>query len=156
MKTQRQWDNRKIKIIIIVLLSAFLVYNLVWYFGEYKVYIDLQKEFPEIEDSGVKIYVDEDNFQYSVSTPDYLLWNGNLAIAEENVQYALIIWLQPFKHESKQGILFNGYKGLNTQIMIKSQDKAEDLTDQSIILENQDLISKLFEKANYVWGLRLK
>ena len=31
-----------------------------------------------------------------MSVPDYLLWNGNLAIAESDVRYALIIWIKPF------------------------------------------------------------
>ena len=83
--------KKKIKYIGIVLVILFCCYNLFWYFGSYKPYNEFQKDFPEIEESGVKIYTDKDGFQYSVSVPDYLLWNGNLAIAESDVRYALII-----------------------------------------------------------------
>ena len=88
--------KKKIKYIGIVLVILFCCYNLFWYFGSYKPYNEFQKDFPEIEESGVKIYTDKDGFQYSVSVPDYLLWNGNLAIAESDVRYALIIWIKPF------------------------------------------------------------
>lgn len=97
--------KKKIVYIIIILVSIFCCYNLFWYFLEYKPYKDLQNGFPEIENSGVKVYTDEDNFQYSVSVPDYLLWNGNLAVAEADVQYALIIWMHHYIYYMKKSIL---------------------------------------------------
>ena len=116
-------NEEKIKYIGIVLVILFCCYNLFWYFGSYKPYNEFQKDFPEIEESGVKIYTDKDGFQYSVSVPDYLLWNGNLAIAESDVRYALIIWIKPFHQGISQGVLFNDYKDLNTQIMLSSAKK---------------------------------
>lgn len=142
--------------ILIAVVLLFGCYNLIWYLGSYKPYNDLQKGFPEIEESGLKIYVDEDDLQYSVSIPDYLLWNGNLAITEPNVQYALIIWRTPFGHGSTQGILFNGYQDLNAQIMLASSSKAESQEDQPVVDNNSELISTLFEKANKVWHLELE
>lgn len=147
--------KKKIIYIIIIWATMFCCYNLFWYFGEYKPYKDLQNDFPEIENSGVKIYTDEDNYQYSVSVPDYLLWNGNLAVAEADVQYALIIWMHPFKKGFSQGIMFNGYNDLNTQIMLKDSDTAEEQEDQLIVEENSMIISMLFEKANNIWMLGL-
>lgn len=88
------------KLIVHVMIAVTILfgcYNLIWYFGAYKPYDELQDNFPEIEESGVKIYADKDDFQYSVSVPDYLLWNGNLAITEQDIQYALIIWMKPFR-----------------------------------------------------------
>ena len=114
------------------------------------------EDFPEIEESGVKIYTDKDGFQYSVSVPDYLLWNGNLAIAESDVRYALIIWIKPFHQGISQGVLFNDYKDLNTQIMLSSSKKAEDQEDQWIVDENSTILTTIFEKANKVWNLGLK
>lgn len=130
--------------------------NLIWYLGSYKPYNDLQKDFPEIEASGSKIYVDEADLQYSVSVPKYLLWNGNLVISESNVQYALIIWQKPFGNGATQGILFNNYHDLNTQIMLKSSSEAEAPEDQTVVDRNLELISTLFEKANEVWHLELE
>ena len=128
--------KKKIKYIGIVLVILFCCYNLFWYFGSYKPYNEFQKDFPEIEESGVKIYTDKDGFQYSVSVPDYLLWNGNLAIAESDVRYALIIWIKPFHQGSSK--------------------KAEDQEDQWIVDENSTILTTIFEKANKVWNLGLK
>lgn len=141
---------------VITLMILFGCYNLIWYFGAYKPYNDLQDSFPEIEESGVKIYADEDNFQYSVNVPDYLLWNGNLAITEQDIQYALIIWMEPFKSGFSQGILFNGYNNLNAQIMLKNRNTAEVEEDQQIVDNNNTVISMLFDKANEVWMLGLE
>ena len=55
--------KKKIKYIGIVLVILFCCYNLFWYFGSYKPYNEFQKDFPEIEESGVKIYTDKDGFQ---------------------------------------------------------------------------------------------
>lgn len=148
--------KKKIKYIGIVLVILFCCYNLFWYFGSYKPYNEFQKDFPEIEESGVKIYTDKDGFQYSVSVPDYLLWNGNLAIAESDVRYALIIWIKPFHQGISQGVLSNDYKDLNTQIMLSSSKKAEDQEDQWIVDENSTILTTIFEKANKVWNLGLK
>lgn len=46
--------KKKIKYIGIVLVILFCCYNLFWYFGSYKPYNEFQKDFPEIEESGVK------------------------------------------------------------------------------------------------------
>lgn len=132
------------------------ILGLLFTFGSYKPYNEFQKDFPEIEESGVKIYTDKDGFQYSVSVPDYLLWNGNLAIAESDVRYALIIWIKPFHQGISQGVLFNDYKDLNTQIMLSSSKKAEDQEDQWIVDENSTILTTIFEKANKVWNLGLK
>jgi hypothetical protein len=92
----------------------------------------------------------------SIPVPDYLLWNGNLAIAESDVRYALIIWIKPFHQGISQGVLFNDYKDLNTQIMLSSSKKAEDQEDQWIVDENSTILTTIFEKANKVWNLGLK
>ena len=52
-------NEEKIKYIGIVLVILFCCYNLFWYFGSYKPYNEFQKDFPEIEESGVKIYTDK-------------------------------------------------------------------------------------------------
>ena len=46
--------KKKIKYIGIVLVILFCCYNLFWYFGSYKPYNEFQKDFPEIEEFGVK------------------------------------------------------------------------------------------------------
>jgi hypothetical protein len=112
--------------------------------------------FPEIEQSGVKIYVDEEKYQYSVSLPKYLTWNGNLAISEENVKYALIIWFTPFGKKSETGIILNDVGGAIGQIELKDSVTAMKNEDQTIVDSNKELIQQLYGKANIVWDLELK
>ena len=67
------------KLIVHVMIAVTILfgcYNLIWYFGAYKPYDELQDNFPEIEESGVKIYADKwksgnHRTRYSVRT-DYL------------------------------------------------------------------------------------
>ena len=68
----------------------------------------------------------------------------------------LIIWMKPFHQGISQGVLFNDYKDLNTQIMLSSSKKAEDQEDQWIVDENSTILTTIFEKANKVWNLGLK
>lgn len=142
--------------IMLVLLVLFGCYNLLWYFGSYRPYNELQNGFPEIAESGVRIYADEDDFQYSVSVPEYLLWNGNLAVTERNIQYALIVWMKPFGSGYSQGVLFNEYNDLRVQVMLKNRSTAEAAEDQPVVDENSAVISMLFDKANNVWKLGLE
>lgn len=81
-----------LKYVLIVSCFVFLIYNIIWYFGTYKVFQEYQKSFPEVADSGVKIYVDEENYQYGVRIPSYLCWNGSMAVSEQNANHALVIW----------------------------------------------------------------
>ena len=64
-----------------------------------------------------------------------------------------IIWIKPFHQGISQGVLFNDYKDLNTQIMLSSSKKAE---DQWIVDENSTILITIFEKANKVWNLGVK
>ena len=63
---------------------------------------------------------------------------------------------KPFHQGISQGVLFNDYKDLNTQIMLSSSKKAEDQEDQWIVDENSTILTTIFEKANKVWNLGLK
>ena len=69
---------------------------------------------------------------------------------------SLIIWIKPFHQGISQGVLFNDYKDLNTQIMLSISKKAEDQEDQWIVDENSTILTTIFEKANKVWNLGLK
>ena len=62
----------------------------------------------------------------------------------------------PLMELINQGVLFNDYKDLNTQIMLSSSKKAEDQEDQWIVDENSTILTTIFEKANKVWNLGLK
>lgn len=137
--------------VLCVLLIAFGIYNAVWYLGAYKPYKAYQSGFPEIEQSKVRVYTDEDDFQYSVTVPKYLSWNGNLAVSEKNVDYALIIWLKPFGNGSEQGVILKSADGTANEIMLKNKTTAADGSQQKDVDENQKIISLLCEKAETVW-----
>lgn len=148
--------KKKIKITIISVVLVFIIYNLIWYFGSFKVYHDLQKSFPEIQQSGVKVYVDDDKFQYSVAVPGYLSWDGNLAVSEEHMKYSLLIWLKPFGTNAREGVMLNDEAGISTQIDLKNSTTASRQADQKMVHSNEKRIAQLYNKANKVWNLELK
>ncbi len=145
-----------LKYVLIVSCFVFLIYNIIWYFGTYKVFQEYQKSFPEVADSGVKIYVDEENYQYSVKIPSYLCWNGSMAVSEQNANHALIIWRGFGGKKELEGIILTTETGEMVQIELENSSKAVDSENQNMVDENLDLIHMLYEKANNVWGLELK
>ena len=149
-------NKKKYLYSVTFLLLLFAIYNLVWFFARYNYFAKYEKEFPLVADSGKKIYVDSDGYNYSVAMPRYLSWNGNLSIVEKDFQYALIIWKKPFEDTYKTGILFNGYNGITNQIELTDSKTADYPDCQKIVDENQLLIDQLYDRANTVWNLGLQ
>ena len=145
----------KLKYILLIVLVLFIAYNFIWYFGIYKVYSGYEKDFPVIEDSGVKIYVDNDEYQYSVNKPSYLLWDGNLAVAEKDIKHGLIIWLDFGGKRGCEGVILTNNSGEMKQIELIKRDKAKNEVDQDIVDENRDTIDLLYEKAEDIWNLEM-
>lgn len=147
--------KKKIFVGIGILVLLFILYNIIWYFESFKNYYNYRKEIPEVENSGKHIYVDEDKYQYSVKLPDYLCWNGNLAVSDENVDHALIIWLKAWGNQTEEGVILTSKSG-QEQIELVNSKKAVDSRNQNVVDENISKINTLFEKANERWGLHIQ
>lgn len=150
-------SKKKVIVCAVIIVSlAFLGYNAIWYFGTYRVYSQYEKEFEEVADSGVKIFVDDAEYQYSVKKPGYLLWDGNLAISEKNVEHALIIWVGFCGNNTSEGVIFTNENGEMLQIELKNKSLAVEPYNQEYVDNNSEIISKLYEKANNQWNLEIE
>lgn len=144
-----------ILVVIKVILLLFVAYNIVWYFFSYKKYSKYEQNFKEIADSGVKIYVDDEEYQYSVKKPGYLMWDGNLAITDNNLENSVIIWLDSFGSDITSGVMIMDENNEVMQIEMKDKTTALDKRDQKIVDSYNDEISKLYDKARDIWRLEM-
>ena len=147
--------KKKISVVIKVILLLFVAYNIVWYLFSYSKYSKYEKDFKEIADSGVKIYVDEEEYQYSVKKPGYLMWDGNLAITDNNLENSVIIWLDSFGSDITSGVMIMDENNEVMQIEMKDKTTALDKRNQKIVDSYNDEISKLYDKARNIWKLEI-
>lgn len=138
-----------------ILVLLFAIYNLVWYFCSYNVYKSYVKDIPEVGDSGKYVYEDEEDYHYSVKLPAYLCFDGNLSVSEEEIDHALIIWIESGGKKIKAGVILT-VDGEWVQIELKDSVTAEEQEYQYLIDENTEKINTLFEKANKKWNLGLE
>lgn len=144
-----------ILVVIKVILLLFVAYNIVWYFFSYKKYSKYEQNFKEIADSGVKIHVDDEEYQYSVKKPGYLMWDGNLAITDNNLENSVIIWLDSFGADITSGVMIMDENNEVMQIEMKDKTTALDKRNQKIVDSYNDEISKLYDKARDIWKLEM-
>ncbi len=138
-----------------ILVLLFAIYNLIWYFFSYNVYKSYVKDIPEVGDSGKYVYEDEEDYHYSVKLSGYLSFDGNLSVSEEEIDHALIIWLESGGKKIKAGVILT-VDGEWVQIELKDSMTAAEEEYQYLIDENTEKINTLFEKANKKWNLGLE
>lgn len=74
----------------IILVGAFVLWNLAWVINLSRNYIPYRNALNKSE-SGA--YILEDNgYTYSIKLPDYLSFTGNMAVGKIDSQDTLIIW----------------------------------------------------------------
>lgn len=146
--------SKKVIIAVIsVLLGIFLGWNIVWAVH----YFNLRSYAENIPSDGDGGYVANDNEEnsYSVKLPEYLQFNGNLALVDNDFN-SLIIWVSPFDNKS-----------YGVQICIDAPDCYDMLLDengklleegnlddaQDVYNANKETIDKLYENANDFWKL---
>lgn len=147
--------KKSISAVIITILILFMAYNIVWYLFSYSKYGEYEKDFKEIADSGVKIYVDDEEYQYSVKKPSYLSWVGNLAITDNKLQNSLIIWLDPSGADTTSGVILEDKNNEVIQIEMKDKKTAVDKRNQKIVDSYSNEILKLYNKAKKIWKLEI-
>ena len=148
--------KKKIFIVVSFLILLFGIYNLFWFFAIYKPVTDYEKNFKEFENSGVKIYDDEDGYSYSVKKPDYLALYGNLSITKHDLKESLIVWVGVFGKVKNIGVEFVDDNGKATQIELKNNKAPKYSEYKDIVKEKEETIDLLFIKAKKVWGIELE
>ena len=165
--------NRKMKIIIFELLAGFVLYNLVW-----SMYVTVTYR-PFIDKLGGVKRLETDEYTYSIKTPNYLSFTGNLSISENVKVYpndeginagSIMIWP---KFHNKFLVAFNVSKttvnietrNTHTDIIgiMLDQNKEPDFSVPGVYKlynENKELfdsskedIEKLYTEAYKTWGI---
>lgn len=149
--------RKKLFIILgVSLLSLAVLYVSFWYFLCAKRYADYQEGFPPAADPKIKLYIDEEGYQYSAKQPSIIEFYSNLAIGSKDDKYIMIIWPDIFDDDKfKYGVMITN-NNESVQIMLKDSTHAEEEANQYIVDENQVEIQKLVDKANNVWDLGLE
>lgn len=148
--------KRKRMYIVISLMVLFGIYNVIWYTCSYQIIEKYEKEFEEVADSGEKLYIDAEGCQYSVKTPGYLLWDGNLAIVDEENKQAMIIWIEHGGKKVTTGIVVQSEPGIWIQMEMLDQKTAAESDRQEIADRYQQDIARLYAKAYETWGLEIE
>ncbi len=145
--------KKKIIFVVCIILAAILIWNIAWTVH----YFNLKGYAENIPSDGDGGYVTNDSHgnSYSVKLPDYLHFNGNLALVDTEFN-SLIIWVSMFDTKtygvriSTDG--FRAYEMLldeNAQLL-----KEGNLANAADVYDvNEETIIKLYETANNFWEL---
>lgn len=86
--------KKKVKAYLLIITAVFVIYNMIWFFYIYKVYL------PFLNALGKERYIEENGYEYYVAIPHYLSFSGNLSAGESHknrdiyneTSVSLIIW----------------------------------------------------------------
>lgn len=146
--------EKKTKIIICVMLTVFLAWNFIWAMH----YFNLKSYTENIPSDGDGGYVTSDTEEnsYSVKVPNYLRFNGNLAVIDENSN-SLIIWVSLFDVKTYGVQIY--IEGFQTYDMLLDENgqllEMGNLEDAPEMYNaNKEIIDKLYAYANNFWELK--
>lgn len=162
-KEEKNTFKRGLAIFLTVLLSAFAVFNVVWFAYRQIRYSPFTENVPEIH--GVYL-TSKDGISYSVSKPSYLTFTGNLALTDEKTTEGLLIWPE-FPSGYKYAAVIeartekeNGREiPVLAHIMIDENgnwiDDSENYgkKEREIFEEKQEEIKEWLRLANEMWNL---
>lgn len=143
--------EKKLIILSIVVTSIFAAINIFWYIRTHSLYSPYCEEMEKIETFTYCKY-DQEDFGYVVSFPSYLHFNtGCLSVTDSKDNSSLIIWPQ-YNHKSFEYGLILNYEGEGYQINVTKNGKAINSYDQAVIDANQEIVERLYNKAEKQWG----
>lgn len=142
--------RNKFIIFSIVVITIFVAINILWYIKTNSLYSPYCKEMEKIETFTYCKY-DQEDFGYVVSFPSYLHFNtGCLSITNSKDNSSLIIWPK-YGHKSFEYGLILNYEGEEYQINVTKNGKAIDPYEQAVIDANQEIVERLYNKAEKQW-----
>ena len=155
--------KKRIVIVFIAMMSAFLLLNLIWLGWRYMAYSGFAEGMTRTDMSSplFPTYTakDEDGFDYTVKYPDYLSLTGNLAVGfpgtdDNPFTDGLIIWPK-FMGGYEYGVMLNSKEegGSGYMFYIVAQGNAVEEEYQSSADEYREVISELMELARNTWNL---
>ncbi len=142
-----------VKKLLVIALSMFIIYNLVWFLTTTIKYDKYTKAVPKNE-YGLH-YTVKDGYTYNIKKPFFFSFTGNLAVTKNGAGKSLIIWPKIFggytygfhirKDESDYQIYVDkNYNPIN---------KDDEVTVQKVN-ECKTELEELFSKANEMWQLK--
>lgn len=136
----------------IIIIVLFGLLNITWMAHSYYIYFPFTQNVPKHE-SGIYVYYDaENNYSYNVKFPDYLSFDGNLGVAD-NEGSNLIIWPsflgKNYTYEVRIDVKGHEYSMYLDQNM-KLIDGDNEL--KKIYDDNKGLIKELCDRAYSKWG----
>ncbi len=142
------------KKVAIMVVAVFALWNTVWFGYCYFKYSPYTEKVPMNEEFDT-YFKQEDGFSYSVKKPDYLRFEGNLAISDYEDTTSLIIWPLVtggyeygfMLHEDNQQYEFYVDEEL------KPIDSSDDFAIQKINQYKPEL-EALLDKADQMWSLQ--
>lgn len=146
--------NKKKTIIIglSIILGIFAIWNILWlvHFNNYKGFIKNIKD----DGSGVYVVGDEDENSYSVKMPNYLMFNGNLAVIDKD-NHALIVWVSLFGKETYGTRMVRENETyemiLDKDMQLTGDGNRSDAQD--VLTEYKSEIAQLYNNAFKFWDL---
>ena len=141
-----------------------MAYNLVWYFGRYRIFYEKYKTLVELGSDG-KLLVDNDDYNIYVNLPRYLIWEeGNLAVSMPYIDYgngewspgdAIIIWLNSFSGSTSEVGYISESQTNSEQIYLIDRRTARYKEQQATVDNKQTNIDLLYNKAISIWGEKI-
>lgn len=147
--------KKAILIGIATVVSVFSIWNILWliHYNNFKDYIK------NIKDDGNGVYAisDEKENSYSVKMPDYLMFNGNLAIIDKE-NHALIIWLSLSENKTYGAQISRNNEKYEMLLDEKMQLTGDtNLSNaQEVLDEYKSEITQLYNAAFEFWNLKNK
>ena len=159
---ERIIDKKLIKKLVCATFAVFVVYNIIWGIGAFRIYHEIKRMTP-INSEIAYDYIDSDRYCYHICFPTYLYWNGNLAIScpsannEDRWELGdgLIIWLKPFSGEVREVGLIHYDGNAMYQIYLKDSKSARYTDQQKYVDSAKEDIKVMFDKAQGMWSLTM-
>ncbi len=165
-----------IKIAVIVILAAFVLYNIVWGIFRFIPFYRNVKGMERTERMGQTIFSRvEDGLHYEIQSFVYLCWEGDFYTVYEkpyietvdsngvptgnaDLSIELFVWLMPFG-ETKYGLDFmSGSEWLQVYVdkdgnILEASSEENRIRAEELIQENQELCDRLLSGAQEMWDL---
>ncbi|MGY3723810.1 hypothetical protein SAMN05421767_10294 [Granulicatella balaenopterae] len=150
MKSKKKVTTKNI---ILLVLSMFILWNVVWFSWRKISYTKYSAGMNEYVENMSYVKQGEDGHLYNTKYPDYLSFVGNLAIATPDEKIGLIIWPQIFGNNKVGAQIIED--DANYCIVLDEQLLAADQKDAALIEKYQSDIANLAHKAEQFWNIKI-
>ncbi len=140
-------------ILFSIVVSVFIVWNIIWYLLISHTYNPLVKEMPK--DNFGEYYIENDGYSYYATKPDYLSSTGNLVVTRLETDNCIIIWPSIYGNKVEYGAMIKvGNTGIGITIDENLNPINDSEEDSKVIDDNKKELEELMAKAKVMWDLQ--